>query len=315
MNILRKMFFSFYKKLPIIRELRSQVYLLETLSKNIENNNIDLRRRLHFLKEASLLQTLGIIKSSNSHYMDPKRLLMYGAQFCSQNYEDGMIAEIFRRIGINSYTFVEIGVGDGSENNTQALLTQGWSGWWVEGDAQSCESIRRHLKNTPYLARQLILYESYVSPENIEKIFLDIGIPSEVDLFSLDIDQDTYHIWAALANFRPRVIVIEYNSAIPANQSWINLYKEGKVWDGTQAFGASLKAFQLLSEKFGYSLVGCDIVGVNAFFIRNDLVADKFSSPYTSENHYEPPRYGLLHRWGHRSCFFGESFNTDKKYD
>ena len=75
-------------------------------------------------------------------------------------------------------------------------------------------------------------------------------------------------------------------------------------------FGASLKAFEILGRQFGYSLVGCDILGINAFFVRDDLIDDHFASPFTAENHYDPPRYGLLYRWAHRSRLFGESHNS-----
>ena len=74
----------------------------------------------------------------------------------------------------------------------------------------------------------------------------------------------------------------------------------------TQEFGASLKAFEVLGSRLGYSLVGCDITGINAFFVRNDLVKDLFAGPFTAENHYEPPRYGLCYRFGHKSKFFVE---------
>ena len=36
-------------------------------------------------------------------------------------------------------TFVEIGIGDGSENNTRLLLENGWTGTWVDGGTKSCE--------------------------------------------------------------------------------------------------------------------------------------------------------------------------------
>jgi hypothetical protein len=72
-----------------------------------------------------------------------------------------------------------------------------------------------------------------------------------------------------------------------------------RAWDGTQNFGASLKALEKLGARLGYGLVGCDFTGVNAFFVRDDLLADKFAAPYTAENHYEPPCYHYLHRRGH----------------
>ena len=41
-------------------------------------------------------------------YADPKRLLRYGFKVYSQHDEDGIIQEIFRRIGTSSRTFVEV---------------------------------------------------------------------------------------------------------------------------------------------------------------------------------------------------------------
>jgi len=57
---------------------------------------------------------------------------------------------------------------------------------------------------------------------------------------------------------------------------------------------------ELLGRERGYSLVGCDFCGVNAFFVRDDLLGDKFEAPFTAENHYEPPRFALSQlRRGH----------------
>ena len=55
-------------------------------------------------------------------YKDDKRLLKYGFKAYSQCDEDGIIQEIFQRIGVTNKTFLEIGVGDGLENNTLFLL-------------------------------------------------------------------------------------------------------------------------------------------------------------------------------------------------
>ena len=49
-------------------------------------------------------------------------LLKYEHQTFSQNGEDGIINEIFNRMRITKGEFIEIGTGDGSENNTRLLL-------------------------------------------------------------------------------------------------------------------------------------------------------------------------------------------------
>ncbi len=274
-----------YHRLPVIHELRR----FET----------QVACELKSLREASVLQTFEALKAGNERYRDPRRLLAHGAQYWSQHYEDGMIAEIFRRIGVKAKTFLEIGIGDGRENNTAALIALGWSGWWIEGNPTACDHIAAKLRETPGVAARLKIRQAFVSPEKISGLLAELGVPAEVDLFSLDIDMDTYHVWAALKPFRPRVIVVEYNAAFPPDQSWIHPYRPGRIWDGTQNFGASLKAFERLGAESGYALVGCDIAGTNAFFVRNDLVADKFAAPFTAENHHEPPRYHLTSRAAH----------------
>ncbi len=40
-------------------------------------------------------------------------------------------------------------------------------------------------------------------------------------------------------------------------------------------FGASLSALEYLAKKKGYALVGTNKAGVNAFFVREDLVTDE----------------------------------------
>ena len=122
------------------------------------------------------------------------------------------------------------------------------------------------LQRCRHSQERLSVCEATAAPATIVDLFRQHGIPREVDLFSLDIDLDTYHVWAALNEFRPRVAVVEYNASFPPDQIWIHPYGPNRRWVLHQAFGASLKALEVLGRQFGYSLVGCDLVGVNAFF-------------------------------------------------
>jgi len=229
----------------------------------------------------------------NPRYRESRRLHRYAFQVSSQNDEDGIIHEIFRRIGTSNRIFAEVGVGNGTENNTAFLLSQGWKGFWIDGSDAFLRAInaRRDLQNGCLTSRVF-----FVDKENIAGCFEQLGVPRDFDLLSLDVDQNTFYIWEALREFAPRVVVVEYNAAIPPDIDWKVRYVANRTWDGTQNFGASLKAFETLGSQLGYSLVGCDFNGVNAFFVRNDLVADKFAEPFTAENHYEPPRYAHAHR-------------------
>src|SRR6516165_10491025 len=73
---------------------------------------------------------------------DPKRLLRYGFKVYSQCDEDGILQEIFRRIGNGNQVFVEFGVENGIECNTVKLLLEGWRGLWLDGSEANAAQIR-----------------------------------------------------------------------------------------------------------------------------------------------------------------------------
>jgi hypothetical protein len=231
-------------------------------------------------------------------YRDPKCLVPYGGKVYSQTDEDGIIAEIFRRIGVTSRYFVEFGVEEGLENNTLALLVQGWKGIWIEGNAAYCEAMGKTF--TQFIGnKSLMAVNSWVTAETIQPLFEALNVPGEFDLLSIDIDRNDYWVWKAIAKHRPRVVAIEYNASFGRSMEWTVQYSAEKTWDTTRNFGASLKSYELLGREKGYCLVGCTLAGTNAFFVREDLVGDHFRSPYTSEVHYESPKYYLGSSQGH----------------
>ncbi len=238
----------------------------------------------------------------SQRYSDPQRLARFEHQVYSQNGEDGILAEIFRRIGVSTRYFVEIGVGDGLENNTVYLLSRGWAGIWMEGSSKSAAVIRRNL-NRLIGSKKLTLIESFITRENVSSLLEQAGVPADIDLLSIDIDRNTFYIWEALADYKPRVVVVEYNAIMPPELDWKVQYRADQWYDGSLYFGASLKAFEILGGRLGYSLVGCDLCGVNAFFVRNDLAGNHFTAPFSAENHYEPPRYWLIRTAGHPRGF------------
>jgi hypothetical protein len=281
---------QYYGKLPVIRELR-----------RIHQALLEIEGQLARQTAEGLDGYVSNLLSAD-RYQNPKKLNRHEFQVYSQNGEDGVIAEIFRRIGTGSRHFVEIGVGDGLENNTTFLLSQGWSGDWIEADAGAVRAIDNNLGSL-VADRRLKVKHSFVTAENVCELFEEMGVPHEFDLLSLDIDRNTYFIWKALEAYQPKVVVVEYNASFPPDVDWKVEYEPHRTWNQTMYFGASLKALELLGEHLGYALVGCELNGVNAFFIRKDLCSDKFAAPFTSENHFEPARHWLIRRAGHPRCF------------
>lgn len=286
---------SLYRKLPIIRELHD---IKKELREHNRRSTTALNARLDSYI-TSLLQ--------DERYENPKNLTRYERQVFSAGGEDGVINEIYRRIGCDSKVFVEIGCANGMQNCSTFLLShdEGWSGYWIDGDEAQIKDAQRTFRK-PIAEGRLKARQAFVTAENIAEILKDMGCPDEIDLFSLDIDRNTYHIWDALPNLRPRVAIIEYNATVPPSVDWKVAYHPDRVVHNTTYFGASLKACELLGRERGYSLVGCSLSGVNAFFVRDDLVGDKFEEPYTSEHHFQPPRWFL-----ERRLVFPAAFSDD----
>ncbi len=265
---------------------------------NVKNFFIRLRFDIKYLREAITEQYVQRQMLENPRYQDPKRLNRYEHQVFSQNGEDGIISEIFRRIGVKNQFFVEFGAGNGLENNTAFLLLKGYKGCWIEADEKQFKTMAQKFDSI-IKEKRLTIRQALITAENIEKLFKDADVPEEFDLLSIDIDGNDYWVWKAIKNYNPRVVVIEYNATYPPDFACIMKYNPSFVSKGTSHFGASLKALEVLGVEKGYRLVGCDFRGINAFFIRQDLLMDKFLEPYTAENHYEPPRYHFQTKPGH----------------
>jgi hypothetical protein len=288
LKMLKKIVSKIYKRLPVIRELcqiRDAIWQLRGLQEELRAN-----QEIHLFDFEF---------DRHPRYQDPMRLPRYQGRVSSQNGEDGILQEIFRRLGTTNRIFAEVGVGDGCENNTAFLLSLGWNGFWIDGSDRFLSAIEKQKSVDESCLKSLV---ATITRENIETCFKKLGVPEEFDLLSLDIDQNTYYAWEGLRSFRPRVVVIEYNGSVPANIDWRVVYDPDRQWDGTRNFGASLKALENLGYRLGYRLVGCEFCGVNAFFVRDDLVEDHFVAPFTSENHFEPKRHLISFRRGHSSA-------------
>jgi hypothetical protein len=240
---------------------------------------------------------------ADPQYADAKRLERYGYKVYSQTDEDGIIDEIFKRIGVTSRKFIEFGVETGLENNTLFLLYQGWQGLWIEADKPSCEAIDVKFREVIDNGRLRVI-NSFVTAENINSLIAGSSIGLDIDLLSIDIDGNDYHVFEAIECIRPRVLVIEYNAKFPPHIKLVPPYNPENVWRKTDYMGSSLKSFELLGLQQGYQLVGTNICGVNAFFVRQDLAKNCFAGPATSENLYNPARYWMLHmKSGHPPDF------------
>lgn len=204
---------------------------------------------------------------------DAGPLTRYEMRCFSQNGEDGVLAEILARIGAEERFFVEFGIQDGREGNCVLLAdVDGWRGLFIEASGTDFARLERKYQAVPMVRT----VNAFVSPQNIESLLSAADVPADLDVLSIDIDGQEYWIWDAVRAHRPRVVVVEYNSALPAHERLVAPRDNPDPWDGTEYMGSSLAAFEDLAAQKGYVLVHTDLTALNAFFVRADLADGRF---------------------------------------
>jgi hypothetical protein len=282
--------------------LRKIIQKIKTLF-HIHQTLLDIHQTLLNIESVQLMNE---VRNRN-----PKTLLQHGFKAYSQFDEDGIIQEIFKRIGTTNKTFVEFGVGNGLENNSVYLLALKWRGLWIDANTTNNNFIRENLVNS-IKNKKIVLKESFITKDNIDGLIkdylqsIDINEPVyDLDLLSIDIDGNDVEVFKAISCVRPRVVVIEYNAkfAPPADLEF--KYDPAHFWKGNDFHNSSLTATNRVLMSKGYSLVCCNLTGANAFFGRNDLVNQTlFPFDYTPETHWQPARYNLVQmKSGHPSSF------------
>jgi len=225
-------------------------------------------------------------------FKNSKRLPPHGYKVFSKHDDDGIINEIFARIGTTNKFFVEFG-SEAYENNTNALILQDWSGLWIEGNPDNVVFMREKMQFLVEQGRLTILH-SFITRENINDVLTKGAPPEEPDFCSIDIDGNDVHVLEAINCIRPRVICIEYNAKFRPPLRYKMKYDAAHADITTDRLGASLVSITEVAERKGYRLIGCNIAGVNAFFVREDLIGEHFEAPYTAANHFEPANHDLF---------------------
>lgn len=176
------------------------------------------------------------------------------------------------------------------------MLHKGWKGLWIEGSIDSYNEINERFK-VPIESGLLKVENAFITRDNINDLINKYESGS-IDLLSINIDGNDWHIWKAIDVIDPRVVVIEYNAQFSPDVEWIMGYNAEHIWNGDEWYGASLLSLEILGKQKGYQLVGTNLTGTNAFFVKKGLAGDKFYKPasarelYAPENDMHPMRPG-----------------------
>ncbi|HWD29516.1 MAG TPA: hypothetical protein VG387_20255 [Rhizomicrobium sp.] len=192
----------------------------------------------------------------------------------SQNGEDGIIAVLLDKIGGGKGKFVEFGFGYRQNNMMFNAMRLGMSGLFIDGSPRHCKNLGVALK---LLGRtDITIRQEWIDKTNIDRIIVESVGAGDIDVLSTDIDGIDYWVLEAITSVKPKLLIVEFNASFgPARAVTVPYERE---FDRTTKhpsmlyWGASLAAFTKLADARGLALIGCDPEGVNAFYVRRDLL-------------------------------------------
>jgi len=184
----------------------------------------------------------------------------------SQFGEDGIIQTIFQIIGTESKICIEFGASDGLFCSNTAYLWgfQNWKAILIEADQNKFNELKKNIGNfncTPIC--------KYIDCEenSVDNILKNLKITKTVDLISIDIDGDDYHIFKNM-KISPRVVICEYNPTLPPT---FDIYQE---YHNQENIGCSAAALVRIALEKDYFLVA--ITETNCIFVQKKY-REKFS--------------------------------------
>lgn len=229
-------------------------------------------------KSETELLAIGSMLSKQQYQMTSRNINDYEFKIFSQFGDDGIIQYLIKNIDIENEIFIEFGVEDYLESNTRFLLmNNNWSGFVMDGSQEAMRSLR----NQGWFWRYTLTNKAvFIDRENINSLLAETGF-SNIGLLHIDLDGNDYHILKELdlSKLNPSFLIVEYNAVFGTERAitipYDRTFVRTKAHYSNLYFGASLTALTHAASQKGYSLVGCNLAGNNAYFVRRDLLNDK----------------------------------------
>ncbi|MDB9456384.1 hypothetical protein [Dolichospermum circinale] len=253
-----------------IQEFIKTIKWLNRLRIANEHKQIDIQSAGYYKHNKVIVGKL--LSKLNSQVNDINSLDDVEFQVFSQFGDDGIIQYLVKKIPNLPKTFVEFGVENYVESNTRFLLINNlWSGLVIDGNAENINYIHKDIISTLF---NLTSFHTFVTAENINEVLNFHNLKGTIGLMSIDIDGMDYWVWKSLTIVEPIILIIEYNSIFGNDQPFVvpydPLFNREKAHPSRLYWGASLPALYYLGKEKGYSFIGCNSNGNNAYFIKTE---------------------------------------------
>lgn len=185
----------------------------------------------------------------------------YAFNVHSQYGEDGILQEIFHRLGVERGIAVEFGAWDGVRwANTKLLADQGWRCLLIEPHPKRFDVLEDYAKLNGHVAAKGFVRDA--PGERLSDYLSSAHFPDEVDLISVDIDGEDLSAMSTIGRFSAKCIVIEYNRTIPVDFVYSNS-------PGENVGNSASAAIRVLSE---LSMSPVAQTQSNLIFLKDELI-------------------------------------------
>jgi hypothetical protein len=141
----------------------------------------------------------------------------------------------------------------------------------IDGSPEHIEAIRSQEVSWRFDVTAIC---AFINRDNINDLIGLGQFGGEIGILSIDIDGNDYWVWQNISIVKPVIVVCEYNAVfgdlrrvtIPYQAD----FQRTRAHYSNLYFGASLEALIDLGNKKGYTFIGTNRNGCNAFFVRND---------------------------------------------
>jgi hypothetical protein len=268
-----------------------------------------LRPVISRLDDETPLLALGVLLSNQQYDIKTDNPHDYEFKIFSQWGDDGIIQYLIKHISIANKTFIEFGVEDYHESNTRFLMMHNnWEGFIMDGSEENIE----RLQKKPYYWKYGLTSKSvFITAENINPL-LEATSLTDIGLLSIDLDGNDLHILNELdlSRLNPSIIIMEYNSVFGKDRlitvPYDPTFMRTKKHYSNLYFGASLPALNYIANKKGYALIGSDSAGVNAYFVRDDLLNERIKKVTVEKAHVTSKARESRNKDGSLSYISGE---------
>jgi hypothetical protein len=170
------------------------------------------------------------------------------------------------------------------------MQNRNWKGLVFDGTEANITALAGQAM---YWMHDLTAKPAFVTAENIDNLITSANFAGPLGILSIDVDGNDYWIWDAISSVQPAIVICEVNPILgdmrPVTVPYDPNFQRFHAHYSGLYFGASIAALRHLAQRKGYTFLGTNSNGINAFFVRNELV--HYIGPLLEETRAYPSRH------------------------